>query len=342
MFFSVIVPIYGVEKYLPGCIESVLSQTFGDFELILVDDGSPDACPRICDAYSEKDSRVKVIHKENGGLVSARKAGAEAARGEYIFNLDGDDTLVPDTLECAHRIICEHGCDMVCFSYRWVESDGRCVGITTDDNNEGLYDRQEIKEHILPGLVMGKNMNHISFYLSGKAVKRELLSPIQLSVSSKISLGEDLCCTVPCYLNANSVYLSKKQAYLYLKRQDSMSKEFNCSQLLKVNDIIDEIYGFENIMENVPDLDEQVCRYSAFMCFAILAAAAEGNHFSSLKQLKEYILGTKHISRIKNAKFGHITPKTRIGIFLMKNKCIGAAFYFLNFCKNIKNLVKQR
>ncbi|MBQ4145205.1 MAG: glycosyltransferase family 2 protein, partial [Clostridia bacterium] len=81
MFFSVIVPVYKVEKYLANCIESVLNQTFSDFELILVDDGSTDGCPQICDDYKERDQRVKVIHKPNGGLASARRAGIKASEG---------------------------------------------------------------------------------------------------------------------------------------------------------------------------------------------------------------------------------------------------------------------
>lgn len=88
---SIIVPVYNVEKYLKQCIDSILVQTFGDFELILVDDGSPDKCPEICDEYAKKDGRVKVIHKENGGLSSARNAGMKIARGKYILFCDSDD-----------------------------------------------------------------------------------------------------------------------------------------------------------------------------------------------------------------------------------------------------------
>ena len=82
---SIIIPVYKVEKYLARCVDSVLSQTFSDFELILVDDGSPDKSPELCDEYAKKDSRVKVIHKKNGGLSSARNAGLEVCKGEYIF-----------------------------------------------------------------------------------------------------------------------------------------------------------------------------------------------------------------------------------------------------------------
>lgn len=91
MFFSIIVPIYKVEKYLCQCVDSVLEQDFEDFELILVDDGSPDRCPQICDEYAKRDSRIVVIHKENGGLSDARNAGILKAQGEYVLFLDSDD-----------------------------------------------------------------------------------------------------------------------------------------------------------------------------------------------------------------------------------------------------------
>ena len=91
--FSVIVPIYKVEKYLNKCIDSILKQTFQDFELILVDDGSPDKCPKICDEYAKKDKRVRVIHKENAGLVAARNTGIKEAKGDYICYVDGDDWI---------------------------------------------------------------------------------------------------------------------------------------------------------------------------------------------------------------------------------------------------------
>ena len=93
MLFSIIVPVYKVEKYLKCCIESILTQSFSDFELVLVDDGSPDNCPKICDDFAKQDKRVKVIHKQNGGLVSARKAGVKVASGEFIVNIDGDDYI---------------------------------------------------------------------------------------------------------------------------------------------------------------------------------------------------------------------------------------------------------
>lgn len=336
MFFSVIVPVYNVEKYLSGCIESILNQTFDDFEIILVDDGSEDSCPKICDSYKEKDERIKVVHKANGGLASARRAGIKEACGQYVFNLDSDDLIESDTLECAHKIITDTDCEIVSFSYKWVKN-SITVNITNDGIDEGLYKEKDIEKHIYPKLLMDKNMNHISYYLSGKAVKRELLLPHQLNVSEKISLGEDLCCVIPCYLNAKSVYISKKTAYLYTVRDDSLSKEFNTNQVYLIENVINEIS--KNNMDKVVDFKEQLCRYSCFMCFAILASAAQGNHFKSIKAIEENIKNSLHCEKIQHAEFEKISIKSKITIFLMKKKCYKTAFYFLNLCKNIKKVL---
>lgn len=99
MKFSIIVPIYKVEKYLPQCIESVQNQSYNDYELILVDDGSPDQCPKICEEYAKNDIHIQVIHKQNGGLSAARNTGITAAKGDYIIFLDGDDCLNDNSLD---------------------------------------------------------------------------------------------------------------------------------------------------------------------------------------------------------------------------------------------------
>lgn len=339
MFFSVIVPVYKVEEFLVPCIDSVLNQTFSDFELILVDDGSPDSCPFICDEYAQKDERIKVIHKENGGLASARRAGIKVATGDYVFNLDSDDLIENDTLQCAYEYIKDTGCEIVSFAYRWVKS-GHTVTVTNDSIDEGFYDKEKIEKIIYPKLVMDKNMNHVSYYLSGKAVKRELLTPNQLNVSESISLGEDYCCVLPCYLHAKSVYISKKTAYLYTVRGNSLSKEFNTKQIYLIENVINELC--KNNTEVIVDFDEQLCRYSCFMCFTILASAAEGNYFKSIKEIKNNIKNSLHNEKIRCAEFENISLKSKISILLMKKNCYRTAFYFLNICKIIKFVLGRR
>lgn len=337
MLFSVIVPIYNIEKYIRRCIDSVLSQSFTDFELILVDDGSPDGCPSICDGYAETDERIKVLHKENGGLVSARQAGIKVARGDYIFNLDGDDSLLDGALENAYKIISDTDADIVSFSYK-CDIEGKIGDIKHEIVKEGLYDKAQIEKHIFPNLLSNKNMEHIFYFLWGKAIKRELLEKHQLNVNPAISLGEDLSCIVPCFLEANSVYMSKKAVYLYTIRNDSISTDFKTHQVTQIEDVI---LGLRSLkMKKPDDFDAQISRYSCFMCFAILAAAAEGNHFSSIKKLKELISGSLHEEEIQKAAFANITFKSRIAIFLMKRRNIRLAFYFLYFCKQLKSIRK--
>ena len=338
MLFSVIVPIYNIEKYIRRCIDSVIGQTFADFELILVDDGSPDNCPAICDEYAAKDARIKVVHKPNGGLVSARQAGIQVAEGEYIFNLDGDDAITPDTLEHASAIIAQHNPDMVCFAHRtWTDGvEGDAVYELAD---EGLYGRAELEQLIFPNLLCNRNMQHMLCFLWGRAIRRERVIRHQLNVNPAISLGEDISCLVPCYLECERVYVSRQVACLYTMRNDSLSNKFKTQQITQ---IADTIAGLRNLdVETPADFDGQIARYSCFMCFAILAAAAEGKHFEALKPLRKLILNSVHKDEIARAEFGAITRKSRITIWLMKRHMFRLAFYFLYLCKVIKDCKRK-
>lgn len=118
---SIIVPVYNVEKYLPACIDSILAQTFRDFELILVDDGSPDSCPALCDAAAEKDGRIRVIHQTNGGVSSARNFGLERAEGEYIGFVDADDSVAPVYLEWLYEALDACSAPIAMCAYRYVQ-----------------------------------------------------------------------------------------------------------------------------------------------------------------------------------------------------------------------------
>lgn len=122
---SVIIPVYRVERYLDACVSSVLAQTFGDFEIILVDDGSPDGCPALCDAWARKDPRIRVIHRENGGLSAARNTGIEAAKGQFLTFVDSDDLLEPDTLRRAWEAQRQYSADLVVYNLVYVDENNR-------------------------------------------------------------------------------------------------------------------------------------------------------------------------------------------------------------------------
>lgn len=124
---SVIVPIYKVEAYLDRCVQSIVDQTYADLEIILVDDGSPDGCPAICDAWAERDSRIKVIHKENGGLSDARNAGMAIANGELISFIDSDDSIAPEFMEKLCQAMTRYDADIAECAVSYVDEDGNLL-----------------------------------------------------------------------------------------------------------------------------------------------------------------------------------------------------------------------
>ena len=142
---SVIVPVYRVEEYLERCVKSILSQTYKNLEVILVDDGSPDQCPAICDACAEKDARVKVIHQENKGLSGARNAGIDAASGEYLAFVDSDDYVSPHFIEELYQLLQDTGCAIGQCRFSYVKGDGL---VEEGDSAFCIYRRESLMEQL--------------------------------------------------------------------------------------------------------------------------------------------------------------------------------------------------
>lgn len=221
---SVIVPVYNAEKYLRCCLDSVTGQTLRDIEIICVDDGSTDQSPQIIEAYAKKDDRIKVIHKENGGLVLARKAGVAAASGAYVGYVDSDDWIEPDMYEKLYEKVREHGCDIVASGLFRQFSDS--IVKVTNTIAAGVYDSDAIKKHILPSMLyngiyyqMGVRPN-----LVNKLFRKELLMSVQMSVPENITNGEDAAVTYPSILAAEKIILTDEIYYHYRQHDSSMSK----------------------------------------------------------------------------------------------------------------------
>lgn len=220
---SVIVPIYKIDKYIGLCIESLINQTYKNLEIILVDDGSPDRCPEICDLYARKDNRIKVIHKENGGLVSARKAGITVATGRYVGYVDGDDWVGEGFYESLHNHITAHDADIACAGFQR-DLFSKTAGFT-DNLQPGLYEGERLEELKKRMLSDGDFFRvGVSTYVWNKLFKRELLLETQLNVDNAISIGEDGAVTYPALMKANKVVLTANTAYHYRQREDSMLK----------------------------------------------------------------------------------------------------------------------
>ena len=144
---SVIIPVYKVEKYLDKCVESVVGQTYSDLEIILVDDGSPDGCSAMCDAWAEKDGRIKVIHKPNGGLSSARNAGLVKASGEYVFFLDSDDTISANCIELLADAVRHDNSDICIANVARIDENGKPIKALLFDSDM-LLSKDDVFEDI--------------------------------------------------------------------------------------------------------------------------------------------------------------------------------------------------
>ncbi len=202
--FSVIVPVYGVELYIRQCIDSILCQTFSDFELILVDDGSMDSCPEICDEYAKQDPRIHVIHKENGGLVTARQSGAALARGRYVACVDGDDWMSPGYLMDFAKEIEATGADIVCCGSVWWTSSTHEVK-KVFPLKARLYEKSEIEKIIFPYLIEDASGAYFPNNLWAKVFTIQTYRQQQLSVNPSIKIAEDSVCVKPCVYHAEKI-----------------------------------------------------------------------------------------------------------------------------------------
>lgn len=210
---SVIIPVYKCEKYLSECIESVLNQTFKDFELILVNDGSPDNSPQICDDYAQRDTRIKVIHKENGGVSSARNEGIKQACGEYITFIDSDDYIDKDFLQYAFYIIKESNVDMfvsgILLDY-WQEESIQKTQEYTRETSVVLSVKtlmEEWAEGKFPSICMCSPCC--------KLYKLDVIKEFSLSFDEGLSCGEDTYFNLSVLSCINKIYFSEKVFYHY-------------------------------------------------------------------------------------------------------------------------------
>ena len=206
--FSIMTPVYKVEQYLPECIESVLGQTYGNFEFILVDDGSPDRCGEICDEYAKKDSRIRVFHKPNGGLMHTRRYALERAQGDYYVFLDSDDYLSLDTLETLSRYISETGVDCVIYGFEWLRPEGTShIKCSSYDCGRVITDKRELYNIVFNDEAYNS--------LCRKCAKASCFDGRDHSRYYHIKRGEDLLQSLEILENAGSFLFIPETLYCY-------------------------------------------------------------------------------------------------------------------------------
>lgn len=219
---SVIVPVYGEDEYIGECIKSIVNQTYTNLEIILVDDGSPDKCPIICDDWKRKDKRVRVIHKENGGLVSARQAGIEVATGKYITYVDGDDWIEPQTYMDMMEVMQENDVDIVITGFQ-KDIFGKSIPCY-NKIKEGIYDRKHLISEVFPAMICEKDTFQVGLftYVWNKLFKKDLIYQYQMKVDKRIVIGEDSACVYPALLEAEAIAITSQTGYHYRQRMDSL------------------------------------------------------------------------------------------------------------------------
>lgn len=272
---SIIVPVYRVAQYLPKCLDSILEQTYQNWEMILVDDGSPDECPGICDAYGAKDARIRVLHQENQGLSGARNAGTALAIGAFVLFVDSDDWILPQTVQTLVDMQRESGADIVACGMQHVFPDVADAA--------PLPEQPPLRYDVLDGRTALAQMCYQTLLLNSAWGK---LIPLEVARQYPFPLGrlnEDLATTYRWLFAAKKVAITKQPLYRYLQRSSSiMAQPFterSLDLLLAANEQLDFV------MQNCPEIANaaRARRFSA--CCQILLKLPKGQHQSERAML---------------------------------------------------------
>lgn len=303
---SIIIPVYNVEEYLSRCIDSVLNQTHKNLEIILVDDGSADNCGKICDEYAQKDSRIKVIHKENGGVSSARNAGLDIAQGDYVAFVDADDYVEKEMCEYLLKEMESGEFDIIQYNYCDVLEDGTLVSAniknrTYDNYNDILYDAFTRNIHF--GIT--------KFY------RRDVVKNIRYRTD--LSRAEDMLFFLECAKKTARLKTTDKILYYYFQRETSVTHKpvyFCIFDILKVLDIIKDDCNNERTLA--------VVNYYYFnKCVdAFLSMVADNIEHSKCEEIRKKIIeGRKEVLFFTPITTSRgvvgFSAKTKLNVFLI-------------------------
>lgn len=315
---SVIVPVYNVEGYLEKCVDSIINQSYKNLEIILVDDGSTDNSPVICDSYAEKDNRIKVIHKENGGLSDARNAGIKVASGEYLGFIDSDDYIDTRMYEILHSNIEKYQCDLaVCSFYHSYKSGNVCKGNNTK-NIEVMDSKQSIK-----------NLNCIHPMAWNKLYKKSIFNNLLYPVGR---YNEDTFIIMDILTSIESCVVVDEPLYYYVMREQSITKaRFQKKHL----DIIDAWKRNLNIISaKYPELTEFIeskLHSAHFQVIDKIIMEPNYKDFQEYLILRDYI--KDNFKKIISSKY--ITVKRKIMCMLLLTT--PGAYRVINLKINEKN-----
>lgn len=313
--FSVIIPVYNVEKYISECVESVISQSYRDVEVILVDDGSADSSGKACDEFAATDERVKVVHKPNGGLVSARKAGARVACGDYIVCVDGDDYLPGNALETYASAIEEHNPDVVCSASLWKYPDGEKTVPCSAAPGRVRPRKNRERNFSLPRRKRERRVFSPSVW--AKAFRRELYVNAQSSVPDDIKIGEDNACTKPIIARAQKLAVLPDCTYVYRINSASMTKNRKPFDLFTPKLVCEHL---EKTLPRTADMQAQVYRCAVHYLFnAVASQYFSGDDKAAKENIKNALSDEYYLKAVKACRFKAFS-KGALALFALKHK----------------------
>jgi len=246
---SIIVPIYNVEKYIETCVQSILGQLYNNFELILVDDGSTDTCPILCDEIAKTDARIKVVHKENGGLSDARNAGLDIATGDYIGFVDGDDYIDTDMYQILVENLEKYDADISCCRHRRVWEDGRMENVGATGKLDVYRGMEALKQYIY-----GKEMDP---FVCGKLYKAHLINGENPLRFEKGIIGEDNPFLTEMLKRECVVISVGESKYNYLQKRAGAITNSQISQKK-----IDAVYWWDNLRRECEQKYPELIKYA--------------------------------------------------------------------------------
>lgn len=312
---SVIIPVYKVEEYLESCVNSVINQSYRNIEIILVDDGSPDKCGYMCDMFSKKDNRIRVIHKNNGGLSDARNAGLDICIGNYIVFVDSDDLVDVNYIERLLNLV-ESGADIaVCVPKLFHNEQDLYKKTETPVNISVLSSKQALRELLI------QNNYYFEPSAWGKIYKAELFEHLRFPFGKYF---EDLATTYLAVDMAKNVVCTTEKLYFYRQRNGSILNSAFNKKMLDILEIADEMYQY--IIKNHPDLEVEAKARVISAYSHILIRLPRDSRWDSLKykiyfKIKDFRKGQlmKRDIRIENKAVVLLSYLGSKGFFFMMN-----------------------
>lgn len=328
-FFSIIVCAYNTAEYTKKCLQSIQEQTFIDFECIIVDDGSIDNTQQICKEFAEIDSRFIYSYKENGGLVSARKYGAERVKGQYVLNIDGDDWVDHEYLSTFKTIIDEYDVDIcrVGFSMEYLDESVPVYGV----HRAGFYSKEQLVQELYPAALEARDGHYVKPSIWSEAIRRELYVPMQLAVDSGLVFSEDKSVFISCLFNAESFYYEDKPLYRYRQRMSSICFRRDVSYPWVTVEILKNT--FEPYIPMCPDGERQLARFLTHTMFILAEYNFNKNmtFWNVRKEIIKEINANNRKSIIKKANYVFRYWKGNISKISMTLNVVSVAYLYNRF-----------